>query len=67
MVGLFCVRHLRRGRRSIIGPIIGAIFLIGAGEVLRPLGMISQALVALLALLFAPDGFVGLFRSRRSK
>lgn len=53
------------GRRSIIGPIIGAIFLIGAEEVLRPLGTVSQAAVALSALvvlMYAPDGFVGLIR-----
>src|SRR5699024_5111943 len=55
------------GRRSIIGPIIGAIFLISVEEVLRPLGTISQAAVALIALvvlMYAPDGFAGLFRSR---
>lgn len=57
------------GRRSIIGPIIGAIFLISVEEVLRPLGTISQAAVALIALvvlMYAPDGFAGLFRSRRA-
>lgn len=53
------------GRRSIIGPMIGAIFLVCAEEVLRPLGTISQAAVALIALvvlMYAPDGFIGLFR-----
>ncbi|WP_097462223.1 branched-chain amino acid ABC transporter permease [Mangrovitalea sediminis] len=52
------------GRRTILGPILGAIFLIVAGEVLRPLGQLSNAVVALIALLlllFAPNGFAGLF------
>lgn len=51
------------GRRSIIGPILGAIFLIVAGEFLRPFGQLSNAIVAaiaLLVLLFAPNGFWGL-------
>ncbi len=51
------------GRRSILGSIIGAVFLIVAGEVLRPLGQLSTAVVAalaLLVLLFYPDGFFGL-------
>ena len=55
------------GRRSIFGPILGAIFLIAAGELLRPLGQLSNAVVALIALLvllFAPNGFIGLFARR---
>lgn len=51
------------GRRSIIGPILGAVFLIVAGEFLRPLGQLSNTIVAVIALLvlvFAPDGFWGL-------
>lgn len=51
------------GRRSILGSIIGAVFLIVAGEVLRPMGQLSTAVVAalaLLVLLFYPDGFFGL-------
>jgi len=50
------------GRRSIAGSIIGAVFLIVAGEILRPLGQLSTAVVAalaLLVLLFYPDGFFG--------
>lgn len=57
------------GRRSIIGPIFGAIFLIGAGELLRPIGQLSNAVVAVVALvvlLFAPAGLVGLFSRQRS-
>lgn len=59
------------GRRSILGSIIGAVFLIVAGEVLRPLGQLSTAVVAVLALLvllFYPDGFFGLVaRSLRGR
>lgn len=57
------------GRRTIIGPMGGAIFLVCAEEVLRPLGTISQAAVALIALvvlMYAPDGFAGLFRRRKT-
>ena len=53
------------GRRTIIGPILGALFLIVAGELLRPLGQLSTAVVALIALvvlIFAPSGFMGLLR-----
>jgi branched-chain amino acid transport system permease protein len=58
------------GRRSIFGSVLGAIFLIVAGEVLRPFGQLSNAAVAvlgLLVLLFAPGGFVSLFHSRSEK
>lgn len=51
------------GRRSVLGSVIGAVFLIVAGEILRPLGQLSTAVVAalaLLVLLFYPDGFFGL-------
>jgi branched-chain amino acid transport system permease protein len=55
------------GRRTIIGPVLGAAFLIGAGEVLRPLGQLSGVVVAALALaaiLLFPNGFLGLLRGR---
>jgi branched-chain amino acid transport system permease protein len=55
------------GRRTIIGPVLGAAFLIGAGEVLRPLGQLSGVVVAVLALaaiLVFPNGFLGLLRGR---
>ncbi len=58
------------GRRSIVGSILGAIFLIVASEVLRPFGQLSSAAVAvlgLLVLLFAPGGFVSIFGSRRGR
>jgi len=54
------------GRRSIIGSVLGAIFLVVAGEWLRPFGQLSEAAVALLGLLvllFAPGGFISLFQA----
>jgi branched-chain amino acid transport system permease protein len=50
------------GRRTILGGAIGAIFLIVAGEILRPLGQLSTFVVsaaALLVILFFPGGFLG--------
>ncbi|MGS1115633.1 branched-chain amino acid ABC transporter permease [Castellaniella sp. UC4442_H9] len=58
------------GRRSIVGSVLGAIFLIVAGELLRPFGQLSNAAVAvagLLVLLFAPGGFVSLFNSHTER
>lgn len=53
------------GRRSIIGPAIGAIVIIVANEMLRPLGQLNDVVVAvaaLIILLLFPDGFIGLVR-----
>jgi branched-chain amino acid transport system permease protein len=53
------------GRRTVIGAAIGAVFLIGMGEALRPLGELATLLVSLTALvivLFFPDGLLGLLR-----
>lgn len=50
------------GRRTIVGPAIGAVFLIVAAEILRPLGQLSTFVVAAIALaviLFFPDGLIG--------
>ena len=50
------------GRRTILGGALGAIFLIAAAEYLRPIGELSNfvvAAVALIVLLFFPDGFLG--------
>ena len=50
------------GRRTIIGAAIGAIFLIAAGELLRPIGQLATFLVsavALVTILFFPNGFIG--------
>lgn len=52
------------GRRTILGSILGAIFLVVGGELLRPIGQLSDtivAVVALLVLIAAPSGFIGLF------
>jgi branched-chain amino acid transport system permease protein len=51
------------GRRTVIGAAIGAIFLIGMGELLRPLGEVTTLIVSVVALaviLFFPDGFLGI-------
>jgi branched-chain amino acid transport system permease protein len=58
------------GRRTIVGAGIGAIFLILAGEALRPLGQLSTFLVsgvALLVILFSVDGLMGLLQRRRDE
>ena len=58
------------GRRSIIGSILGATFLIVAQEYLRPLGQFSNAAVAVLALatlIFVPNGFISLFGRRHAE
>ena len=50
------------GRRTIVGAAIGAVFLIVAGEILRPLGQLNPFVVSAIALaviLFFPDGLVG--------
>lgn len=55
------------GRRTVIGAAIGAIFLIGMGEFLRPLGGLATLIVsvmALLVILFFPEGFLGMLRGR---
>ena len=56
------------GRRTILGAALGAIFLIVAGEYLRPIGELSNFVVSALALavlLFVPDGFLGYLMRRR--
>ena len=58
------------GRRTIIGAAVGAIFLILAGEALRPLGQLSTfvvSAVALLVILFFPDGMLGYLLRRGEK
>ncbi|WP_428486741.1 branched-chain amino acid ABC transporter permease [Rhodopila sp.] len=50
------------GRRTIVGAAVGSIFLIGAGEILRPLGQLATFVVsaiALVVILFFPGGFMG--------
>ncbi|MBV9078371.1 MAG: branched-chain amino acid ABC transporter permease [Methylobacteriaceae bacterium] len=53
------------GRRTIIGAAIGAIFLIAMTEVLRPTGELATFIVsaiALLVVLFMPNGFMGVLQ-----
>jgi branched-chain amino acid transport system permease protein len=56
------------GRRTILGGALGAICLILASELLRPLGQLNTfvvAAVALAVILFFPDGLLGqLLRGR---
>jgi branched-chain amino acid transport system permease protein len=50
------------GRRTILGAAIGAILLVLAGELLRPLGQLNTfvvSAVALAVILFFPDGLLG--------
>jgi len=57
------------GRRTILGGALGAVFLIGAGEILRPLGQLSTfvvSAVALLAILFVPSGLLGVILRTKS-
>jgi branched-chain amino acid transport system permease protein len=56
------------GRRTILGAVLGAVFLIAMGELLRPLGDLSNFTVFALALfvvLVFPNGFFGLLTRRR--
>ncbi len=58
------------GRRTILGGVIGAVFLILANELLRPLGQLNTfvvAAVALAVILFFPDGFLGYVLRARSR
>lgn len=58
------------GRRTIVGAALGAVFLVAAGELLRPLGPLSTfvvSAVALLVILFVPSGLLGLASVRRAR
>ncbi len=58
------------GRRTIYGAALGAIFLIVADEFLRPLGQLNTFVVAgiaLLVILFFPDGFIGIMSRRGAR
>ena len=58
------------GRRTIIGAAIGTIFLIAMTEALRPTGELATLIVSALALvvvLVAPNGFVGVLTGRRGE
>ncbi len=57
------------GRRTILGAALGAVVLIVAGELLRPLGQLSTFIVsavALLAILFVPQGLLGVLMRPRT-
>ncbi len=57
------------GRRTILGAALGAVFIIGLGETLRPLGDLATfvvSAVALLVVLLAPGGLIGLFSEREA-
>jgi branched-chain amino acid transport system permease protein len=50
------------GRRTILGGVLGAIFLVLLNELLRPIGQLNTFVVSAIALaviLFLPDGVVG--------
>jgi branched-chain amino acid transport system permease protein len=58
------------GRRTVIGAALGAVFLICAGELLRPLGELATfvvSAVALVVILFFPNGFLGSVLSRGAR
>ncbi|MFZ5736359.1 MAG: branched-chain amino acid ABC transporter permease [Pseudomonadota bacterium] len=58
------------GRRTVIGAALGAVFLIVAGEFLRPTGELATFIVsaiALLVVLFFPGGFLGAALSREAR
>ncbi|MDF3809809.1 branched-chain amino acid ABC transporter permease [Rhodopseudomonas sp. BAL398] len=58
------------GRRTVLGAALGAIFLIVAGEFLRPTGELATFIVsavALLVVLFFPGGFLGAAMSREAR
>ncbi len=55
------------GRRTIIGAALGSIFLIALTEALRPTGELATlivSIVALLVVLFFPNGFFGMIARR---
>lgn len=58
------------GRRTVLGGALGAIFLIVAGEFLRPTGELATLIVssvALFVILFFPNGFLGAILSRGTR
>jgi branched-chain amino acid transport system permease protein len=56
------------GRRTILGAVLGAVFLIAAGEALRPLGDLATFIVSAMALvvvLVFPGGLLGMIARTR--
>ena len=57
------------GRRTIIGAVLGSIFLIAMTEALRPTGELATFIVSAIALvvvLFFPSGIMGLIQRERA-
>jgi branched-chain amino acid transport system permease protein len=57
------------GRRTILGAILGAVFIILANELLRPLGQLNTfvvSAVALAVILLLPDGLLGVLHRART-
>lgn len=56
------------GRRTIIGPILGTLFIILFREWLQPIGQLSYVVVSILGLgvlMFLPNGIISLFLGKR--
>ena len=56
------------GRRTILGAVLGAVFLVALGESLRPLGDLATFIVsavALVVVLFFPAGLLGMVKGAR--
>ena len=56
------------GRRTILGAVLGAVFLVALGETLRPLGDLATFIVstvALVVILFFPAGLLGMVSGMR--
>jgi branched-chain amino acid transport system permease protein len=56
------------GRRTILGAVLGAVFLVVLGETLRPLGDLATFIVSAVALfvvLFFPAGLLGMVKGVR--
>ena len=61
--GQIIIAAVLGGRRTILGAVLGAIFLIAMSEALRPLGDLSNFVVfamALIVVLLFPNGLLGL-------
>jgi branched-chain amino acid transport system permease protein len=56
------------GRRTILGAVLGAVFLVAMGETLRPFGDLATFIVSAMALvvvLLFPNGFLGMIARKR--
>jgi branched-chain amino acid transport system permease protein len=56
------------GRRTILGAVLGAVFLVALGETLRPLGDLATFIVSAVALfvvLVFPAGLLGMVKGAR--